>query len=387
MAIGSGVQTVHIQRRLNHSAFLWQSRHGLTSSSFLHEPATCREGASNISSWHWRPATCDLDQIRGADVARLLEGRRIFFVGDSITMNMFASLACLLAPHISPNRTAAAEAELWRSGTIVQPCTASLKRDHALLHFNASSLCYEEGVGLNKGFGSFMSRSTPARTVLAAPVVVLRGGGVLEMLFSDSLLDASSEAVPFAPWIQVYGKTQRSTRHHSGWARRIVEAGGASDVVVINTGAHASDLDMFERAARLSLLLLRDRFQGTIVWRETYPGVPPSDLCHLNAFNGSYASPQVRGMYNWDQMASYEKVVARLGAELQLESRMHFLPVAPMMASRCDRLDPLHLCIPGQPAAWNEALLHLIKVLTESAPAQPLGGCGTPGHTGRDARL
>ena len=79
----------------------------------------------------------------------------------------FFSLVCQLSPHISQNETMVAEKELWQSGAIVKPCitgvNGSNEQTYSLvpLYKDIDSLCYEDGVGLNKAVGNFGGIQTP----------------------------------------------------------------------------------------------------------------------------------------------------------------------------------------------------------------------------------
>ncbi|KAJ4808408.1 Protein trichome birefringence [Rhynchospora pubera] len=64
--------------------------------------------------YRWKPDSCDLQRFDGMDLLRRFRGKRIMFVGDSLTLNQYESLLCLI--HASaPN--------VWTSavGTHVSP--------------------------------------------------------------------------------------------------------------------------------------------------------------------------------------------------------------------------------------------------------------------------
>uniref|UniRef100_A0A804NG18 Trichome birefringence-like N-terminal domain-containing protein n=1 Tax=Zea mays TaxID=4577 RepID=A0A804NG18_MAIZE len=46
--------------------------------------------------YRWRPASCELPRFNGQDLLRRWKGKKILFVGDSISLNQWESLACML---------------------------------------------------------------------------------------------------------------------------------------------------------------------------------------------------------------------------------------------------------------------------------------------------
>ncbi|TVU35759.1 hypothetical protein EJB05_17662 [Eragrostis curvula] len=46
--------------------------------------------------YRWRPASCELPRFNGQDFLRRWKGKKILFVGDSLSLNQWESLACML---------------------------------------------------------------------------------------------------------------------------------------------------------------------------------------------------------------------------------------------------------------------------------------------------
>ncbi|XP_010557124.1 PREDICTED: protein trichome birefringence-like 40 [Tarenaya hassleriana] len=46
--------------------------------------------------YRWQPFSCDLPRFNGMIFLRRMRGKRIMFVGDSLSLNMFESLACMI---------------------------------------------------------------------------------------------------------------------------------------------------------------------------------------------------------------------------------------------------------------------------------------------------
>ncbi|KAG0461461.1 hypothetical protein HPP92_021758 [Vanilla planifolia] len=54
--------------------------------------------------YRWKPSRCELPEFNGRDLMARLRGKKVMFVGDSLSLNMYDSLLCMLhaaAPHAS----------------------------------------------------------------------------------------------------------------------------------------------------------------------------------------------------------------------------------------------------------------------------------------------
>ncbi|KAK1619628.1 hypothetical protein QYE76_025145 [Lolium multiflorum] len=67
----------------------------------IHERVDCmkhgKPGMESILGWRWQPHGCDLPRFDAAAFLRLVRGKSMAFVGDSVARNHMQSLMCLLA--------------------------------------------------------------------------------------------------------------------------------------------------------------------------------------------------------------------------------------------------------------------------------------------------
>ncbi|KAL6614832.1 hypothetical protein ACP70R_037102 [Stipagrostis hirtigluma subsp. patula] len=56
--------------------------------------------------YRWRPSSCELPRFNGQELLRRWRGKKILFVGDSISLNQWQSLACMLHAAAPASRTA-----------------------------------------------------------------------------------------------------------------------------------------------------------------------------------------------------------------------------------------------------------------------------------------
>ncbi|XP_030503897.2 protein trichome birefringence-like 38 [Cannabis sativa] len=55
--------------------------------------------------YRWKPTHCDFPRVSGLDFLELLRGKKILFIGDSITLNHWESFMCLLHAHAPKSTT------------------------------------------------------------------------------------------------------------------------------------------------------------------------------------------------------------------------------------------------------------------------------------------
>jgi hypothetical protein len=56
--------------------------------------------------YRWRPASCELPRFSGQDFLNKWRGKKVLFVGDSISLNQWESLVCMLHAAAPAARTA-----------------------------------------------------------------------------------------------------------------------------------------------------------------------------------------------------------------------------------------------------------------------------------------
>ncbi|GFY83815.1 similar to TRICHOME BIREFRINGENCE-LIKE 34 [Actinidia rufa] len=65
---------------------------------------SCERGGrlnTKYQHWRWQPHGCDLPRFNAKAMLERLRGKRLVFVGDSITRNQWASMVCLLDSSVS----------------------------------------------------------------------------------------------------------------------------------------------------------------------------------------------------------------------------------------------------------------------------------------------
>ncbi|XP_024018331.1 protein trichome birefringence-like 37, partial [Morus notabilis] len=53
----------------------------------------------------WKPDSCDLPRFNGVDFLARWRGKKIMFVGDSLSLNMWQSLACMIHESVPNSKT------------------------------------------------------------------------------------------------------------------------------------------------------------------------------------------------------------------------------------------------------------------------------------------
>ncbi|KAM7276437.1 hypothetical protein ACFE04_018303 [Oxalis oulophora] len=79
---------------------------------YITKEFTCQENGrpdSEYVKWSWEPTGCRIPKFNGTDFVERLRGKRLAFIGDSISRNQWVSMVCLLyssLPHSKTKKTA-----------------------------------------------------------------------------------------------------------------------------------------------------------------------------------------------------------------------------------------------------------------------------------------
>ncbi|KAJ9179591.1 hypothetical protein P3X46_011362 [Hevea brasiliensis] len=82
--------------------------------------------------YRWQPTTCDLPRSDGQNFLQSLQGKKIMFIGDSISLNQFESLLCLLHASV-PNANIREEKNTSVPTVIFEDYEVSIMLFHSLL--------------------------------------------------------------------------------------------------------------------------------------------------------------------------------------------------------------------------------------------------------------
>ncbi|OIS97849.1 PREDICTED: protein trichome birefringence-like 37 [Nicotiana attenuata] len=67
--------------------------------------------------YSWKPDSCNLPRFNGKDLLKRWRGKKIMFIGDSLSLNMWESLACMLHASVPNAKTSFARRETFSSVT------------------------------------------------------------------------------------------------------------------------------------------------------------------------------------------------------------------------------------------------------------------------------
>ena len=298
----------------------------------------------------WRPSTCQLPQFDAASFCRSVDGRDVFFIGDSLTAQQYKALRM------------AAVYQLWQA----TKGYADYPFRNAEGHFSlgsVSSLQFRPDVPSINGVcqrligPDWRGNVTYLRTNFLVASVPIYG----DLLFDPNAKCEYKECVP-------------------DWQRHITDR----SVLVLNTGLHFVD-DEFEalRVLRTTIVYLRDTFPGSVlVWRSTSP---PHNSCHHWAYSGRPLSELEYRVMTSSRLHSSkaEWGHARIERRNQLvremlawafEQQPHrvlYLDIWPMTKLRTDGHVPfecVHYCSPGPIDTWT-AMTALAVAQTLSHPS------------------
>jgi hypothetical protein len=244
------------------------------------------------SAWRWQPDACNVHGFDARSFAQQLANRTVYVVGDSLSMSMWQAMACELHSEIDLKGSQRANLDVMRSGSLIPECgTAAYAAANAS---SRSARCFTRG------------REPKTAGRYRAGAFALRGGGRVEFMATDRLVDATGQRLATDPyWAEpwwLFNRTQlpgrmvskpyARDRRQTAWSRRLSRSATPRDVLVINTGSHfthpvprAERLASYETAVRATFRFLatlarrRDgtpssgRLPGTVIWRDTYGGI------------------------------------------------------------------------------------------------------------------
>ncbi|GKC70907.1 trichome birefringence-like protein 38 [Tanacetum coccineum] len=79
-----------------------------SSCPFIDSEFDClKHGRSDLQylKYAWKPDSCDLPRFDGVDLLNKWRGKKVMFVGDSLSLNQWESLACLLHASVPISKT------------------------------------------------------------------------------------------------------------------------------------------------------------------------------------------------------------------------------------------------------------------------------------------
>ncbi|BAS80725.1 protein trichome birefringence-like 19 [Oryza sativa Japonica Group] len=313
-----------------------------------------KPGLESILRWRWRPHGCDLPRFDAAAFLRLVRGKSMAFVGDSVARNHMQSLMCLLSKVEFPTEIEAKD------------CIHCTRKYHYRAH--NFTVC-----------------------VFWAPFLVrwnLTRAGALQFMDPHNVF--LDEADP--EWSRGVAGYDYVVLNGAKWFTRptILYEGGR--LVGCNNDCHGGDPNATAATAppeyavrasfRTALRALREHpvFRGTVIVRT----VAPPHYENGKWYDGGNCLrtrpmrsdetglPETEAAFHAAQVEEF-----RAAAAAAAGGRFLLMDVSGMMQMRGDGhpgqyghwphekvgfgIDCVHWCLPGPVDAWNELLLHLLR--------------------------
>eukprot|EP01084_Bolivina_argentea_P100681 180692_1 len=261
----------------------------------------------------------DYKPINIASFVEIMQGRILYIVGDSLSMQTYKAFACVLSNEINLTATMEAENDLRSNFKGIIP-----------------------------------NISSPG-------VFVLNKGGRVELLFSDKLTKNDSQLSSNYYW------DPSGNRLQIAWNKRIEKRKNKlqqNDILLINTGAHFfkcvtspqlndSSCTDYTKTIIAVFTWMKEKYKGHVVWRDFYEGLSSGILCQK--FDSEKWMELLRNrrrkcQYNWCNAVDMNTFSLKTAQRLQMN--MTFMNVNAMMTQRCDRKDPLHFDTAGPTNEW-----------------------------------
>jgi len=250
------------------------------------------------------------------DTMRKHQIRRILFVGDSMTISQFSSLAGLLGYNLLRG--------VERLPELIECDDFSVKMKYIY-----------ENIGPNLRFTNITHKAGPEIPYCIAPTK------------KNMYPDHSSE---YCPWHLLYNKTNEKT------------------LLVLNQGPHFHSLQIFAESFDKFVQLFNSIAHpgDIVVFRSTVPGhydcwaERNSEISPLNMTHDKFLARYGTNIYDWNLFDAYNSYAKKRLHDLTPSVTSHYLNVYNMTVLRSDqhkeRTDCLHYFHPGPVDFWNHLL-------------------------------
>ncbi|KQK01497.1 protein trichome birefringence-like 20 [Brachypodium distachyon] len=322
-----------------------------------------KPGLASILQWRWQPHGCDLRRFDAAAFFRIVRGKSMAFVGDSVARNHMQSLMCLL----SQTAGAGQPTEIGGAKDCVH-CTRKYRyEEHG---FTVAVFWTPFLVRWNLTRAGALQFMDPHNVFLDEP----------DPEWSGHVLDYDYVVLNGAKWFTrptvLYERGRRL-----GCVNHECSAGADQD----NAMAVAPEYAV--RAAFRTALEALAGFRGTVVVRTVAPPhyengkwYDGGDCVRRSPYRGNETRlPETEEAFHAAQVEEFRAAASEADQSNGdgKKGRLVLMDVSEMMQMRGDGhpgryghwphekvgfgIDCVHWCLPGPVDAWNELLLHLLS--------------------------